>query len=158
MFKPSRWGGVVLSLVTLISACGVPGTSPQIPTVVQEPPPIKVSQPQPTALSGVAGPTETAPAENASAQTPTARIAVAPTDVQSTPAPKPATEPLVASDESVSEHEDKGPSEEQFRLLASLQSQGPAPELLNEAWLNSEPLKLADLRGKVVLVEFWTFG
>lgn len=25
-------------------------------------------------------------------------------------------------------------------------------------WINSRPLKLADLRGKVVLVEFWTFG
>jgi hypothetical protein len=158
MFKPSRWGCLVLSLVALISACGVPGTSPPTPTVVQEPPPIKVTQPQPTAVSGVAGPVETAPAENAPAQTPTARIEVAPTEVQDTPTPKPVTEPLVASDESVSEDEDKGPSEEQLRLLASLESQGTAPELLNEAWLNSEPLKLADLRGKVVLVEFWTFG
>jgi hypothetical protein len=51
-----------------------------------------------------------------------------------------------------------GPSPEQQQLLADLQDHGPAPELHNEAWLNSEPLKLADLRGKVVLVEFWTFG
>jgi hypothetical protein len=158
MFKPSRWGGVVLGLVALISACGVPGTSPQTPPVVQEPPPINVTQPQPTAVSGVAGPVETAPAENTPAQSPTARIEVAPTDVRDTPTPKPVTEPLVATDKSVSEHEDKGPSEEQLRLLASLESEGTAPELLNEAWLNSEPLKLADLRGKVVLVEFWTFG
>ena len=34
----------------------------------------------------------------------------------------------------------------------------PAPEISNEIWLNSEPLRLADLRGKVVMVEFWTFG
>lgn len=36
---------------------------------------------------------------------------------------------------------------------------GPAPELANEIWLNtSESLRLADLRGKVVLIDMWTFG
>lgn len=36
---------------------------------------------------------------------------------------------------------------------------GPAPELHNEIWLNtSEPLRLADLRGSVVLIDMWTFG
>lgn len=36
---------------------------------------------------------------------------------------------------------------------------GPAPELTNEIWINSDkPLRLKDLRGKVVLLEFWTFG
>lgn len=34
----------------------------------------------------------------------------------------------------------------------------PAPEINNEVWLNSESLNLSDLKGKVVLVEFWTFG
>lgn len=36
---------------------------------------------------------------------------------------------------------------------------GNAPELTNEIWLNSaSPLRLADLRGQVVLIEMWTFG
>jgi thiol-disulfide isomerase/thioredoxin len=34
----------------------------------------------------------------------------------------------------------------------------PAPEITGQVWMNSEPLRLADLKGKVVLVEFWTFG
>jgi thiol-disulfide isomerase/thioredoxin len=42
---------------------------------------------------------------------------------------------------------------------ASLPDLGLAPELTNDIWLNVDsPLRLADLRGKVVLVEMWTFG
>lgn len=33
-----------------------------------------------------------------------------------------------------------------------------APDMTNATWLNSAPLQMADLRGKVVMVEFWTFG
>lgn len=33
-----------------------------------------------------------------------------------------------------------------------------APELSPGTWINSEPLKLSELRGKVVLLEFWTYG
>lgn len=33
-----------------------------------------------------------------------------------------------------------------------------APELANGEWINSEPLTIQNLRGRVVLVEFWTFG
>lgn len=36
---------------------------------------------------------------------------------------------------------------------------GPAPELVGDVWLNAAaPLRLADLRGQVVLVDMWTFG
>jgi hypothetical protein len=34
----------------------------------------------------------------------------------------------------------------------------PAPELGSGAWINSEPLTMRALRGRVVLVDFWTFG
>jgi len=33
-----------------------------------------------------------------------------------------------------------------------------APEIISSTWINSKPLKMEDLRGKVVMVEFWTFG
>lgn len=33
-----------------------------------------------------------------------------------------------------------------------------APALGEGIWINSEPLKIEDLRGHVVLVDFWTFG
>src|SRR5512142_915447 len=43
-------------------------------------------------------------------------------------------------------------------LAGSLPDLGPAPELNNAVWLNTPaPLHLADLRGKVVGVEMWTF-
>lgn len=33
-----------------------------------------------------------------------------------------------------------------------------APEFAKGSWINSDPLTLDKLRGRVVLVEFWTFG
>ena len=40
----------------------------------------------------------------------------------------------------------------------SSESAAAAPELAAGDWINSEPLKLGELRGRVVLIEFWTFG
>lgn len=40
-----------------------------------------------------------------------------------------------------------------------LPSLGPAPELHNEVWLNVDaPIRLAEVRGQVVLLDMWTFG
>ena len=41
----------------------------------------------------------------------------------------------------------------------ALQDLGPAPELVGlSEWINSKPLTLKSLRGKVVIVDFWTFA
>jgi hypothetical protein len=34
----------------------------------------------------------------------------------------------------------------------------PAPDLPEGPWINSTPLRWSDLRGRVVVVHFWTFG
>jgi len=34
----------------------------------------------------------------------------------------------------------------------------PAPELAAGAWVISEPLTMQGLRGRVVLIDFWTYG
>ena len=33
-----------------------------------------------------------------------------------------------------------------------------APDITGAPWINSAPLTMAGLRGRVVLVEFWTYG
>lgn len=44
-------------------------------------------------------------------------------------------------------------------LQDGLEQPYPAPELTGlQAWLNSNPLTLAQLRGKVVLIDFWTYS
>ncbi|HEV3157761.1 MAG TPA: cytochrome c biogenesis protein DipZ [Candidatus Baltobacteraceae bacterium] len=45
------------------------------------------------------------------------------------------------------------------KYAAPLADEGPAPDFLGtESWLNSPPLTLATLRGKVILVDFWTYS
>jgi hypothetical protein len=34
----------------------------------------------------------------------------------------------------------------------------PAPEIVGAPWINSQPLAPGALRGRVVYVEFWTYG
>ena len=44
-----------------------------------------------------------------------------------------------------------------YPFVSPLQDR-PAPELANTTWIASAPLRLQELRGKVVLLEFWTYG
>ncbi|MCP3474947.1 thioredoxin family protein [Bradyrhizobium sp. CCGUVB1N3] len=44
-------------------------------------------------------------------------------------------------------------------MVTAAASQETAPDFTGISnWFNSKPLSLADLRGKVVLVDFWTYG
>lgn len=48
-----------------------------------------------------------------------------------------------------------GPSESNLPIAPAGKK---APELIEGQWFNSEPLTLAELKGRVVYIEFWTFG
>lgn len=55
--------------------------------------------------------------------------------------------------------EDKSMLQRMPSVAARLPAEGEMPSLRSAtAWLNSQPLTAADLRGKVVLVEFWTYS
>jgi len=41
---------------------------------------------------------------------------------------------------------------------AQVRTGRPAPDVVGGPWLNSPPLTIDGLRGRVVLVEFWTHG
>ena len=43
-------------------------------------------------------------------------------------------------------------------MTVSEQKAPAAPEFATGDWINSEPLTVKSLRGRVVLVDFWTFG
>ncbi len=118
------------------------GTTPVEEEAVSEA--VSSAEPETTPAEPVSIEPETTPAEVASMEPEVETEEGASTEVKAEPDGGVVTRP--------------GPTAEQLELLASLSVKGTPPELNNEVWLNSDPLKLADLRGKVVIVEFWTFG
>ncbi len=51
------------------------------------------------------------------------------------------------------------PTIEVARYRSELPDLGAAPELNNEVWLNTDrPVRLSEVRGKVVVLDMWTFG
>ncbi|MEP6945314.1 MAG: peptide-methionine (R)-S-oxide reductase MsrB [Acidobacteriota bacterium] len=57
----------------------------------------------------------------------------------------------------IMEPDDKA-SASAYDVLIAANHAKAAPEVSDGKWVNSETLKIAGLRGRVVLVDFWTFG
>ena len=100
------------------------------------------SEPAPTVT--VAGTVAPAPDTNGAAPATPAAAVTAPTAMPAAPTATPVPEPTVASRESVAD-----------KLLPAIT---PAPGFRNvTSWINTEPFTLEDQRGKVVLIDFWTY-
>jgi len=54
---------------------------------------------------------------------------------------------------------DSNPGANMEQVIQKIMPKGPlAPEIASNTWLNSAPLATQELRGHVVVVEFWTHG
>jgi len=142
-----RLAGLLLVILT-VAGCATPTPDDQsseptavvgaridldrTPTAIPEPPPTSTTPPEDVALpEAVATATDLPEPTATSTLPPTATPTTLPTQ---TPTIQPRSE-LLPND------------------------YGEAPEIDTEVWLNTEqPLRLEDLRGQVVLVEFWTYG
>jgi hypothetical protein len=62
----------------------------------------------------------------------------------------------------LSSHPDSGDpamTDNSIPEFADFPDLGKAPEFTNDIWLNTNnPLRITDLRGKVILLDMWTFG
>lgn len=134
-----------LGVMMVMAACAGPVDQPA--DFAQ---PIVISPEPKTPTAAVQNPAATPPVTQAPAKTLPATATVIP----STPTAVPELPAQTPAEVEVTD----GLTENQRQVLAEYPPLGAAPELRNEQWLNSEPLRLAGLRGKVVLLDMWTFG
>jgi len=145
MSRLFAWGSL-LTVALVLAGCS-------------EPPPESEGRPAP----------ETPPAETPAAETPAAGTPTAEMPATEAPAATdPAPEESSAEPSGGSSAEEAGagepvteavtverPADDSPDEPAEAASGPKAPEIQAAYWLNTEPLTLADLRGKIVVLEFW---
>lgn len=153
------WIAVIGSAVMLIlAAC----TSPQPPAAVESPAEVE-TQAEPEAVEEVMEEADSEMADEAEEEQPAAQgpsaSEVAAMEKAAAGALKDENRaPTFRGNNEQDTAEDVDP--DAVKSLADyLPVLGPAPEVINgEPWINSDPLTLESLKGKVVLVEFWTYS
>ena len=151
---------VALMLTVVLAACGGEETAPAAtatpaPTVAPSPTeaPEATSTPEPTST-----PAPTAAPSPAAAPTEPAQPTAMPEPTEAPPTPTP--EPTPAPDPT----EEPTPTPEPTPAPPCEEERGGqigncAPEFAGtQEWINSEPLSMESLRGKVVLIDFWTYS
>ena len=151
--------GVLFALSALVLfACGPEPTTPATPsaptatatTVATPTAPTQTPRPSPTTPPSPA-PNPTMPPEPTAAPDPTATPAPTPA---STPTPAP---PQASPTPTATAIQPANPTPPDVLGYADI-GQIPAPAPLGlDGWINSEPLTVEDLRGKIVLLDFWTY-
>ncbi len=88
-----------------------------------------------------------------------APIQTAPLESDNTPETEEESGNMEESSSAESTMTERAPTYDPIPLTVELQDLGAAPEITNDTWINADaPVRLANLQGKVVVVEFWTFG
>ena len=151
-----------IALIALLAMAGCGGAATAIPTATPELPtaaPIPTATPAPTVMpTPAATPEPAAPTVTVAAVAPTATIAPAATPVATVAAatPEPTATPAPATPAPPTPTAAPPPPCDGAR---GGQVGDCAPEFAGtQEWINSEPLSMDGLRGKVVLIDFWTYS
>ncbi len=163
---------LVLLPLTAMVACGgeepaAPTPSPVPPTATPAPPaPPPADTPEPTAIPEPTATLALAPTEAPTeAPEPTAMPEPTeepqPTETPAAPEPSATPEPTTTPEATATPEPTEGP---EVAVVPCEGAEGGelgncAPELAGtQEWVNSQPLSMESLRGKVVLIDFWTYS
>ena len=152
-------GALLIVLLITLAACASPETPVSEPSTASE-----VVEPEEKAAEMAESEAETEMAEGAETEMEAKPEVVAETgpSAQEVAQMERAAAGTIRDNERAGNRavEEAEAAEDEVRSLASfLPDLGDAPEIDNgEPWINSDPLTLGDLEGKVVVIEFWTYS
>ena len=127
----------LLGVIVIVAVVALVVVATRRSTGVDQPGAVALATPPSTAAPAAAAPSAVPPASPSAVPPPGTALPLASTAAQPSPAPSPTPVP-------------SGPA---------IPDEGPHPELRDvDGWLQSDVTSLEELRGRVVVVQFWTFG
>ncbi len=127
----------LLGVIVIVAVVALVVVATRRSTGVDQPGAVALATPPSTSAPAAAAPSAVPPASPSAVPPPGTALPLASTAAQPSPAPSPTPVP-------------SGPA---------IPDGGPHPELRDvDGWLQSDVTSLEELRGRVVVVQFWTFG